>query len=74
MMDWLLFLIHHTLKDPVMAFLDIVTSRFRSVDLFRLNLSLSFMKPAGLGIPRDPTSIVTRSTAYPAARIDCVSY
>ena len=58
---------HHILKDPVMACLDAVTMRLTSVDLESPRFVFSLRKPVGLGIPRDPTSTVTRLAVYPAS-------
>ena len=48
------FLIHHILKDPVMACLDAVTMRLAGVDLESPGFALSLRKSVGLGIPRYP--------------------
>ena len=56
-------------SQPVSNFLPsrAVTMRLTSVALESPRFVFSLRKPVGLGIPSDPTSIVTRLAVYPAS-------
>ena len=66
------FLMHQILNDPVIACLDMAIMTLCNSVLDIPSLSLRVKNPTGLGIPLDPTSIVTKLALYPASSIDCI--